>query len=152
MKTQSVSSFLMAFIAVCGVVLMLLAPVSAQEGKGKTAKSAPAGKAQAANCTDCKDKKETAKTGKRDACAFPMTLTLSGLHCSGCEKSLTTALMKVTGVEEVSVSAKEQRAVVWVCPHKNVKPESLTAVVKNSGYKVVKVEKGQPKPTPAKKS
>ena len=82
---------------------------------------------------------------KRDACAVPMTLSLKGLHCEGCEANVKAELQAVKGVEEVSVSAKKQQAVVWVCPHKNVKPEALKAAVKKAGYTVLKVEKGAPK-------
>jgi copper chaperone len=83
------------------------------------------------------------KSGKRDACAVPMTLSLSGLHCGGCEGNVSKSLMAVKGVEEVKVSAKDQRAIVWVCPDKNVKPDALRAAVVKAGYKVVKVEKGE---------
>jgi copper chaperone CopZ len=84
--------------------------------------------------------------GKRDACAVAMTLTLKGLHCEGCETTVKESLSAIKGVEEVSVSAKKQQAVVWVCPDKNVKQDTLKAAVKKAGYSVVKIEKGEPKP------
>lgn len=95
-------------------------------------------------CANCKGDSPK-KTGKRDACAVPMTLELSGLHCQGCEQNVTSKLMAVKGVEEVTVSAKDQKAVIWVCPHKNVTATQLTAAVNKAGYKVVKVLKGEPK-------
>lgn len=136
MKTNRFSR---ALVAVCS--LALTAPIFAQTTKSSTKME----------CKDCKDEKGGQKVaGKRDACAVPMTLTLKGLHCEGCETTVKESLTAVKGVEEVNVSAKKQQAVVWVCPDKNVKPETLKAAVKKAGYNVVKIEKGEPKP--AKKS
>ncbi len=41
-----------------------------------------------------------------------ITLTLSGLHCSNCVKSVERALHEVPGVEKVSVTLSPQQAIV----------------------------------------
>jgi copper chaperone CopZ len=131
MKNTNLSRALVAVFS-----LALVAPVFSQTAK-------PSAKME---CKDCKEGKGGQKVaGKRDACAVPMTLTLKGLHCEGCEMMVRENLEAVKGVEEVSVSAKKQQAVVWVCSHKNVKPDALKAAVKKAGYNVLKVEKGEPK-------
>jgi copper chaperone CopZ len=125
-----------ALVAVCS--LALTSSVFAQTAK-------PSAKME---CKDCKEGKATTKVaGKRDACAIPITLTLKGLHCEGCETTVKDNLSAIKGVEEVSVSAKKQQAVVWVCPDKNVKLDVLKAAVKKAGYNVLKIEKGEPKPS-----
>ena len=132
MKINNLSRALVAVFS-----LILAAPSFAQTAK-------PSAKME---CKDCKDAKGGQKVaGKRDACAVAMTLSLKGLHCEGCETTVRENLQAVKGVEEVSVSAKKQQAVAWVCSHKNVKPDALKAAVKKAGYNVLKVEKGEPKP------
>lgn len=132
MKNTNLSRALVAVFS-----LALVTPVFAQTAK-------PSAKME---CKDCKDAKGGQKVaGKRDACAVPMTLTLKGLHCEGCAETVKESLVAVKGVEEATVSAKKQQAVVWVCSHKNVKPDALKAAVKKAGYSVLKVEKGEPKP------
>lgn len=131
MKNLNLSRALIAAFS-----LTLAAPVFAQTEKSAT-------KMQ---CKDCKETKSSKKVaGKRDACATPLTLSLAGLHCAGCEATVKAGLQSIKGVEEVSVSAKKQQAVVWVCPEKKVAQESLKAAVKKAGYSVVKIEKGEPK-------
>lgn len=135
MKNSNLSRALVAVFS-----LALVTPVLAQGGS-KEAHGATT------ECKDCKDAKGGQKVaGKRDACAIPMTLTLKGLHCEGCAETVKESLVAVKGVEEATVSAKKQQAVVWVCSHKNVKPDALKAAVKKAGYSVLKVEKGEPKP------
>ena len=41
-----------------------------------------------------------------------ITLTLSGLHCGNCVKSVENALHEVPGVEKVSVTLSPQQAIV----------------------------------------
>lgn len=41
-----------------------------------------------------------------------ITLTLSGLHCVNCVKSVEKALHEVPGVEKVSVTLSPQQAIV----------------------------------------
>lgn len=41
-----------------------------------------------------------------------ITLTLSGLHCGNCVKSVEKALHEVAGVEKVSVTLSPQQAIV----------------------------------------
>ena len=41
-----------------------------------------------------------------------ITLTLSGLHCGNCVKSVEKALHEVPGVEKVSVTRSPQQAIV----------------------------------------
>lgn len=41
-----------------------------------------------------------------------ITLTLSGLHCGNCVKSVEKALHEVPGIEKVSVTLSPQQAIV----------------------------------------
>ena len=41
-----------------------------------------------------------------------ITLTLSGLHCGNCVKSVEKALHEIPGVEKVSVTLSPQQAIV----------------------------------------
>ncbi|MDX1934802.1 MAG: heavy metal-associated domain-containing protein [Capsulimonadales bacterium] len=124
-------------IAALLAVLMVTPFAVAQEKP-----SAKSGKAMA--CENCAPKTGAKKAG-RDACAVPKTMTLSGLDCPGCANGIKSALAEVTGVEEVTVDVKAQKAVVWVCPHKNVTTKALTEAVTGAGFKVVRVEDGTPK-------
>ena len=110
-------------------------------------KPSPAPKAKPEMCKDCPDMKGAKAGAKKPmACAAPITLSLSGLHCGGCEQSVAKALQAIPGVESATVSSKTQRAVVWVCGKKTVKQETLTAAVVKAGYKVTKVAKGEARP------
>ncbi|HYM20841.1 MAG TPA: heavy-metal-associated domain-containing protein [Candidatus Kapabacteria bacterium] len=40
-------------------------------------------------------------------------LIIEGMHCSGCVRSVTDALKRVPGVQNVEVSLPEKRAVVF---------------------------------------
>jgi copper chaperone len=40
------------------------------------------------------------------------TLSIEGMHCSGCVRSVTNALKRVPGVENAEVSLPEKKAVV----------------------------------------
>lgn len=46
------------------------------------------------------------------AAAETITLSISGMDCDGCVKSVTDALKGVAGVQEVEVSLEEHKAVV----------------------------------------
>lgn len=109
--------------------LALAAPVFAQGGKMA--------------CKDCQGAKsaKAGASGKRDACAIPYTIAMKGLHCEGCAATITDSLKAVKGVEEVTVDPKTQKATVWVCSHKNVKPAALKSAVVKAGYQVVSVAK-----------
>lgn len=135
-----------AFASVVVAGLLFSAPSFAQSSA-----SAPAAPKKM-DCANCEAPSAKTAATKRDACAVPMTLALSGMHCDGCAANVSKSLMAVTGVEEVKVNSKTQQAVVWVCPHKNVKPEALTAAVTKAGYKVTKVSKGDLSKGTAKKS
>lgn len=134
--------------AATSAALLIFAALPTAQAQQQTAGT----KAKSSDAACCPAPANGVKTAKRDACAVPMTITLVGLHCAGCEGGVTKALMAVKGVEEVSVSAKTQQAVVWVCPHKNVPSSALTAAVKKAGYSVVKIAKGAPKPAAATKA
>lgn len=124
-------------------LIVALALVGGSASFAQNSKPADTKASQKMECKDCKPAGNA--TGKRDACAVPMTLSLKGLHCEGCEANVKGKLSAISGVEEVSVSAKKQQAVVWVCPKKDVKPDALKAAVKKAGYSVVKIAKGEPK-------
>ena len=124
--------------------LAALSLVAALPSFAQKPSPAPKAKPECQGCPEMKGAKAGAK--KPMACAAPITLTLSGLHCAGCEGSVAKALKAVPGVESATVSSKTQRAVVWVCGMKTVKQETLTAAVVKAGYKVTKVAKGEARP------
>jgi copper chaperone CopZ len=82
----------------------------------------------------------------RQSTTTPFTLSLEGVDCVACEVSVQEKLEAIKGVAKVTVSAKEQRAVVWVRANKTVTEKTLRAAVVKAGYKVVKIQKGDIKP------
>ena len=65
-------------------------------------------------------------------------LTISGMHCASCAGNAESALKKVKGVEEVSVSAMTHKGILQV--EDSVKEDDLIAAIDKVGYKVEKVE------------
>lgn len=72
--------------------------------------------------------------GKTDGKCEMVNMSVKGMTCGGCEKTVTAALEKTPGVlKVVSVSYKDGTALVCVDPAK-CKSEALTTAVSNSGY------------------
>ena len=59
-----------------------------------------------------------------------ITLTLSGLHCGNCVKSVEKALHEVPGVEKVSVTLSPQQAIV----EGEVEAQSLIDAIDEIGF------------------
>jgi copper chaperone CopZ len=67
-------------------------------------------------------------------CAFK-TMSIKGMTCTGCEQTVTAALMKVPGVVKVaSISYKDEKAVVCIDPTKCKDESCLTKAVSDKGY------------------
>lgn len=109
-----------------------------------------AGKKDPASCakictTKGLDKSEGASTdgkliGAAHDCDYKgkcetISMNITGMTCTGCESSITTALMKQEGVIEVlSIDHKTGQAMVCFDPEK-VESAKLASVVANKGYK-----------------
>jgi P-type Cu+ transporter len=65
-------------------------------------------------------------------------ISISGMHCGSCAGNIESALKKVKGVSEVSVSAMTNKSIIQA--EDSVKEEDLKAAIAKAGYKVEKVE------------
>lgn len=69
----------------------------------------------------------------------PLLTTLEydvkGMTCTGCESHVTTAVNKLEGIEKVSASFKDAKAVVQFDPAKT-SPEEIQKAILSTGYKV----------------
>ena len=63
-----------------------------------------------------------------------ISLDVEGMMCSHCEKAVTDALKKVSGVKEVVASASDRKVTVKAAP--GVSVESIKSVITDLGYKV----------------
>jgi len=61
------------------------------------------------------------------------TLTVNGMHCEGCVKTITAALSKLKGVDEVNVSLEQKQATVTYDANR-VTVERLAEVIRSKGY------------------
>ncbi len=62
-------------------------------------------------------------------------MSIKGMTCTGCEQSVTAALMKVPGVVKVaSISYKDEKAIVCIDPTKCKDETCLTKAVADKGY------------------
>lgn len=75
-------------------------------------------------------------------------IKISGMHCAGCENTITTALTALDGVKDAKVSVEMEAAKVKYDPAK-VSPEDIKAAITAKGYEVVEFNTVQPKETPA---
>ena len=60
------------------------------------------------------------------------TLKIEGMMCEGCVKTVTEALQKVAGVENVDVSLKANKATVQ---HNGASDEALISAVVDAGFR-----------------
>lgn len=82
--------------------------------------------------------------------AETITLSISGMDCDGCVKSVTEALKGVDGVAEVEVSLENHTAVI---KGSNVDLFRLTAALDSAGYGATPVDpNAQPTATDSTKS
>ncbi len=97
------------------------------------AKVCPA--AAVAHVCDAADKPAgTAMASEEDGKWSTRTISIKGMTCTGCEKSVSAALAEVPGVAEVvKVCHSSKEAVVRIDPAK-AKDELLTTAVVNKGY------------------
>lgn len=67
------------------------------------------------------------------------TITVEGMHCAGCAKSLTTKLKTVKSVQGVEVDVTTGTAKVTAQPTTSVSPKVLWETVVSAGYKPTKL-------------
>jgi len=67
------------------------------------------------------------------------TITVEGMHCAGCAKSLTTKLKAVKSVKEVEVDLTTKTAKITPMPSSKLSPKALWETVTNAGYKPTKL-------------
>jgi len=65
-------------------------------------------------------------------------LSISGMHCGSCAGNIERALKKVSGIENVTVSAVTNKAFVEV--DEKTSEEDMKKAVTRAGYKVVEIE------------
>jgi copper chaperone len=63
------------------------------------------------------------------------TLTVHGMSCNGCERSVVNALQSLDGVQKAE--ADHESASVEVVAEDDVDDDALTAASENAGYEVV---------------
>lgn len=81
-----------------------------------------------------KDTKSTELCEKGEDCTEMITYAVSGMDCGACAAKITTELEKVEGIETVKVDAKTGTASFKTVEGKTVKPEAVTAAVKEAGF------------------
>lgn len=64
-----------------------------------------------------------------------VTLTIEGMHCAGCARTIDHLLRRQPGVRETEVSLDDARARVLFDPEE-VTVEQLAATVGQAGYRV----------------
>lgn len=84
-----------------------------------------------AACNSAPSESADAKETPVIQAAETITLSISGMDCDGCVKSVTEALKGVEGVAEVEVSLENHTAII---KGSNVDLFSLTAAVDSAGY------------------
>lgn len=65
-----------------------------------------------------------------------VTLTIKGMTCGGCVKSVTSVLQKIAGVSSVEVSLEENRATLIYDPVQT-KPAQFKTAIEDAGFDVV---------------
>lgn len=83
-------------------------------------------------CGACERPK--AQAADAPAGARTATLAVEGMHCASCPVAVRTALRKLDGVLDATVSAADKRAVVQYDPAK-VTPEKMAEAITRLGYK-----------------
>jgi len=64
-----------------------------------------------------------------------VTLSVKGMSCMGCVKSVKRVLEPIAGVEAVDVSLEEARATIRYEPVK-ANPEQFKSAIRDAGYEV----------------
>jgi copper chaperone CopZ len=74
-----------------------------------------------------------------DAPAQTTTITVEGMHCAGCAKSLSTKLKAVKSVQDAEVDLATKTAKITAAASAKVSPKSLWEAVVKAGYKPTKL-------------
>jgi copper chaperone len=64
-----------------------------------------------------------------------ITLGVKGMHCGGCVKSVTDALSKLPGIQQVDVSLEHSNATIGYDPDK-VGPDQFREAIEETGFDV----------------
>lgn len=64
-----------------------------------------------------------------------VTLSVKGMSCMGCVKSVKKVLEPIAGVQDVQVSLEDARAIIRYEPGKAA-PEQFKAAIRDAGYEV----------------
>ena len=67
-------------------------------------------------------------------------LTVDGMTCAGCAKTVTKALAAVEGVESVVIDLKAKTAIVTPKADKKLSPKEMWEAVEKAEYKPMKLE------------
>ena len=70
----------------------------------------------------------------------PTTITVDGMHCPSCAKTIAAKLTAVSGVASVSTDVKAAQMQVTATGKKDPSPKALWEAVEAAGYKTVKIE------------
>ncbi len=90
-----------------------------------------------AGCKCCADDAKAEKPAKADPKA--VTVSVDGMTCAGCAKSVTKALAAVEGVESVVLDLKAKTAVVTPKAGKSPSAKDLWEAVEKADYKPTKL-------------
>ena len=90
-----------------------------------------------AGCKCCADDAKAEKPAKADPKA--VTVSVDGMTCAGCAKSVTKALSAVEGVESVVLDLKAKTAVVTPKAGKSPSAKDLWEAVEKADYKPTKL-------------
>jgi copper chaperone CopZ len=83
-------------------------------------------------CNDDEDKRETIDQNMLTS----VELKVEGMTCTGCEQTVTNAVMELSGINHTKVSHKEGNALVEFDKSKTSEEEIVRAITE-SGYTVV---------------
>lgn len=123
---------LTALFAVAGLTV---APALGQEPpKPIKLTDAPPAKA---GCKCCAEDVKAAKPAQADPKAI--TVSVDGMSCAGCAKTVTKALMAVQGVESVAIDLKAKTAVVTPKAAQSLSAKELWEAVEKAEYKPTKL-------------
>lgn len=81
----------------------------------------------------------TGSLSAADAPADNTTITVEGMHCAGCAKSLSTKLKAVKAVKEAEVDLATKTAKITHSDKEKVSPKALWETVVKAGYKPTKL-------------
>jgi copper chaperone CopZ len=133
-----------SMLVLAAVALMAMAGYACGEKNTKTETASSETKASLAGSKEkpcaasarytCDAADKTPDAAATDSQWSMRTISVKGMTCTSCEKSITAALAEVPGVVEVvKVCHKSAKAVVRVDPEK-IKDAELTVAITNKGY------------------